>query len=566
MLAQPLGPFRLGPSVHPRAPTPHAIDLALALILLSGLVFAFVGLAASSYFVDELFTLYLIDHHGGPEEVVRRALTDTGPPGYYLLLYGWSKLAGLSEAAMRLPSAVCAVAAILVFGLGLEGAFSTRARLFAATVAVIERFWFVQSQSARGYALGLLISAGLLVLAVRLRRGVQDGKPVWPYWAGLTMLGVAGCMVHFYLALQAGLMIAYMILTTGGVRLKAALGASGVLFVLVTAGYGVLLLDHTQQDVHHMWFGTDPAFLVTEAARAVRGVVGPAIAAALAILAWMGVRRLAKARGSGEGSDATSLSWPAGLAGFVLVGVPILGLGVTMTLAPSFSERNLLIGAPMFWLLCATLFDLARPDLSALGGRLALAVIALSLGAAQVVDVEGRFLPTEQEWRASARYVDGQAACDGRTIPTLALQTFGPHTPYYMSLEQSQFYGRYAQAPGRLAIHMPSDFGGRDRDSREDRPSLAEPAPPTASELARARPDLTALMRARLTGQDACPVLAWAAHVVEPSDIQNLRQAIAADAGVPLGQVTVRPFTHFHLAIPGWRRTAEAYVLEARRP
>ena len=63
---------------------------------------AFTGLSASSLWIDELFTVYLIHHHGGLGEVFRRALTDTHPPLYYFLLYAWTQLAGLSETALRL--------------------------------------------------------------------------------------------------------------------------------------------------------------------------------------------------------------------------------------------------------------------------------------------------------------------------------------------------------------------------------------------------------------------------------------------------------------------------------
>jgi len=258
--------------------------------------------------------------------------------------------------------------------------------------------------------------------------------------------------------------------------------------------------------------------------------------------------------------------WSAGLALFVMLGVAVLGLGVSVTLAPIYSERNLLVTAPMFWLLCAALFEAARPNLARAGGKALAALIILALAGSQAVYVRGRFLPRVEEWRGAAQFVDLQTACSGQVIPVLALQTFGPHTPYFLQLEERRFYGHYAKAPQRLRVFMPSDFGGRDRDSRSYAPETGPPARPTAAELARARPDLTALMRARLAGgSSTCPVLALANHVLVLSDAENLRQAIAATAGVPEGRVILAPFRHYRLGYDGWLGVAEDFVVMARR-
>ena len=64
----------------------RAATLALGAVLIAACAFAFVGLNAEGYWTDELFTLFLVNHHGGPAAVWRRALTDTHPPLYYLLM------------------------------------------------------------------------------------------------------------------------------------------------------------------------------------------------------------------------------------------------------------------------------------------------------------------------------------------------------------------------------------------------------------------------------------------------------------------------------------------------
>ncbi len=546
---------------------PPVFDLALAAILLIGLACAFVGLASSSYFVDELFTLYVIDHHGGAGEVLKRALTDVWPPIYYLLLYGWSKLAGHSEIATRLPSAGFAVAALAAVALGLRRRFSPRALLFAAAVAVTGKFWFDQAQEARGYTLGVLISTGLLLFAVTLRARTQIRQSPWPSWAGLTVLALVGAFVHFYVALEAGLVIAFLILTTGGPRLKAALVGSGLASVVATGAYSAVLVGHTQWDIHHTWFGADMQFLVSQLVGAVNGICGPAVAVILAGLIAVGARRVVQSRRKGEDLQtilAPETAWATGLAIFVLLGMIALGFAISLTVAPSFSDRNLLIAAPMAWVLWAAIFELAAPRLDQAGGKLVAVAIVVVLGGTLALESEGRFLPRQENWRAAAGYVDSLKTCGGAEIPVV--QTFGPPTPHFHALAEAELYGRYARAPRRLRAYPASAFGGRDRDPIEPA-TVGVPTPPTTAELAQARPDLIALLRARLAPDtDACPVLAWAVHRVTATDMENLRQAIARSAQVPAERMEVRWFPQYKLGLLGWRSHPEAYVLLARRP
>lgn len=527
------------------AATPSLFELAMALIVILGLGFAFVGLAASSYGIDELFTLHVIDHQGGLAEVTRRTLSHTGPPLYYGLLFEWSKLAGLSEVALRLPSAVFATGAVMLFALGAGAPFSRPARLSAAAVAVCGRFWFIQSQLALGYALALLVSAGLVVLAMALRRRVLEGRSPWSIWTGLTLLSLTGAMVHFYLALEAGLVVGFLVLTTGPLRLRLALLGSGLVCVAVTATYGAALLSHTQEDIEHMGFGVGSGFLVRQALLALRDVYGPLSAAAMIVVM---VGALVRARkGLREGAPvrtliAPDLTWAAGLAAFVLAGMAALGVAASLAVAPSFSGRSLLVAAPMVWLLTAVAFELGGFRRQGPPQPALVLGMVLLLGASQTQQIQGRFLPRGEEWRASARYVDETKACRGRAIPVLAPPRYGPPTPYFMRLAQQAFYGRYAASPQRLVPFAISDVA------------------------ASARPDLAALWKERLSSDAArCPILAAQVHGLSPGQAEGLRRAIASAIGAPQDRVVMRSFPHFRLKLLGWRAQPGAYIYLARR-
>ena len=124
-----------------RAPAPWQA-VVYGLIALAACGGAFIGLSASSLWIDELFSVYVIHHHGGFGEVFRRALTDVHPPLYYFAMYAWTRVAGFSEAALRLPSAVLAVGSIFIFAWGTRRVLSRTAVAFACAVAGVSEFWF----------------------------------------------------------------------------------------------------------------------------------------------------------------------------------------------------------------------------------------------------------------------------------------------------------------------------------------------------------------------------------------------------------------------------------------
>lgn len=131
--------------------------------------------------------------------MLRRALTDTQPPDYHLLLYGWSRLFGLSEVALRSLSAILAVMSLGVFWWTTRGAFSVAARTWAVAVAATSPLWFVQSQNIRNYSLRLVLATVMLGLALRLRHRVRAGcAGPWASWAALTVAGALDADAHFH--------------------------------------------------------------------------------------------------------------------------------------------------------------------------------------------------------------------------------------------------------------------------------------------------------------------------------------------------------------------------------
>ncbi|MFC3655088.1 hypothetical protein ACFOPN_05165 [Xanthomonas hyacinthi] len=526
------------------AAAPRWPALAFAAIAACACGFAFVGLGASDYWIDELYTLHVMGHGQGLAELWRRALSDTHPPLYYVLLYAWSQLAGDSEAALRLPSAVAAVLALGVFGVGLRRVFSPAALAFAVAAGAVSVFWFEQSQNARSYALCLLLSAGLLTTAVGLQRRVQASAAFpFAHWAALSVLGLGASLTHSYLLLCVGMLLLFLVATQRDLRLRAALLASGVAILAVNVAFVLLLLHATQQDVHQLWFRNDARFFYGQLRSASRDLLsGGTVLAVLALLGSWLWRRL-RAIAHDPGRTRAQADWVAALCGGVLAGMVVSGIAVSLAIAPSFSARNLLTAAPFAWALLARLYDAAGPSARSRGGRIA-AVVLIVLVGAQLWLLRGRPLQRNEAWRGSAQVVQRLPGCREVELPVVLPYKFGPASAPYRALAEQDFFGHYLRAH-RLRAYTPDELAGH------------AAADGLAARLA---------ARAQAAAGGGCALLAWGVHDLNPTTALQLAQDLARLPGVAPNRVVLRPLLHWRRRGLGWRQVAGGFVFLAAPP
>ena len=150
--------------------------IALIVIVLAASILRLGGIASESLWHDEVLTAY------SAQVPLTRVIAsvrshETAPPGYLILMNVWSKIAGLSDLALRLPSALIGIATvILLWRMGAELFDSTIALTAAATLAV-SPIHIAYSQEARGYALlVLLLLLCIWSFARRLRKGSTSAQ------------------------------------------------------------------------------------------------------------------------------------------------------------------------------------------------------------------------------------------------------------------------------------------------------------------------------------------------------------------------------------------------------
>ena len=541
-------PAERRPAWIPSAPGAVATWVFAAVAAVSALG-AFAGLTTSGWWTDELFTLFVVDHHGGPAEVLRRSLTDTQPPGYYLLLHGWSRIVGVGEAGLRSLSAILAVAAVAVFLWSVRRTVSIGARAWAAAVATTSPAWFVQSQNIRNYSLCFLLFAVMLALALRLRREVRAGRP-WPWvsWAALTVAGAADAAAHFYGLLGFGALLAALIVSLPSWRLRVALAASGLAVAAGEAAYIHLLVGHTHENFQHLWFTRSPFKLLAVVYDAWRLGVGGAARLAVAALALAWAAAALARRGRAASADVLpaagmaegEAAWLAGVCVFVLVAVYAAGFAVSLLFAPSLSDRNVLTAAPAVWTLVAILYDAAlrRLDPRA-GAALALAAAALLVFHAVAIG-RGRGLERNEPWRETAAYVSALPACRGAVLDGVQPDKFGPDTPFYRMIARRWLFGRYlGDRWPQVVTHLRGAFTDAGGDS-----------------------ELAARLAQRARDPASCPVLAWAVHDVDTKQAYALRDGMAARLGLPPGALRLHTFPDAHFKGDRWSKRPAGYLFE----
>ena len=134
----------------------------LAGIVVIGAALRLVGIAQDSLWFDEVYTWWVTRRDLG--DLLTFSLTrDVHPPLYLVGVWGWTRLAGDTEAALRLPSALASIATIpAMFALGRR-LYDVRTGLLVAGLTAISWAPMHYGREARSYAL-LLLAVLLAVL------------------------------------------------------------------------------------------------------------------------------------------------------------------------------------------------------------------------------------------------------------------------------------------------------------------------------------------------------------------------------------------------------------------
>lgn len=497
---------------------------------------AFVGLDASSFWLDELLTAYYADPSiPATGALIERAAEDVHPPGYYLLVWLVTRVVeGPFDVVSRGLSAVLSVLALAALHVALPAGTGRFGRLVATASAASSVVWFHYAQEARSYALVFLLVTVLLAIAFRIRAAFARDAHAGGLLCAFALVGATGGLVHYYVVPLVGGIVALLILLARRWSQRLAVAVAGLVVLLPVAAFVRWHFDRIVVDPGRTWLKTTPDFLVRQTLGGLGYLIGSPVGVALAgLLVLLGLHALRRKGRSGGGAEAGA---PAGDYALVVgSGVAAIGLAIAVTLVvPSYSYRQVVVLAPLFWALAGLLaHDIAttvRPMRPRIAWPVAMALAALL--ALQGAKVAWRDTPGKEPWRASAQAVVAMADCDGAALP---VAWFGQ--PQTRGDELARVYGYYLpDGSGREWLPIPFE-----------RVTQAIETPPVRDVIA-----------ARIAGADSCPLLFWAVHGASRSlaleAMAAMNQSIAAEIDVPEGtRIEVRTFS---TPASNWLRSA----------
>ncbi|MDP9231559.1 MAG: glycosyltransferase family 39 protein [Actinomycetota bacterium] len=365
--------------------------LAVVIALAAALRFGFLN--QQSFWFDEAVTVELV-HKSLPKMLAALPNSESTPPLYYVLAWGWSRIFGTGEVGLRALSALLGTATVpLSFAIG-RLFVSKRAGLFAAGLVACSPFLVWYSQEARSYALLAFLSAlSVLVFGHALRRPTPRAFTSWAVVACLALL------THYFAVFLIGAEALWLLSARSRCR-AAWLAVGGA----AAAGSALLPLAlHQENSGQTWWIGAQPlSGRVRETLRQfVTGEYAPPAHIAIVIALVAVALATAGLVGFTEGWERRGAATV-----FALGGIAVLApLALASTRFDKFFYRNL-IGA---WVLLAIGLAIVFASRRArrLGLVLVTAAAAVELGSLTLVLLR----PTLQrdDWRSATRALDLRA-------------------------------------------------------------------------------------------------------------------------------------------------------------
>lgn len=317
--------------------TSSAVLWALAGLTALGIAVRFASLGLQSYHHDEVITAMRVIPGSFGDMLHSVKESESNPPLYYVLAWGWAKVFGTGEIGLRSLSALFGAATVPVgYLIGRRLAGRQAGLVLAALIAVNPMLiWY--SQEARSYALLVFFGAvSLLFFARALDTG--RGRDL-AFWALASALALCS---HYFAVFAVGLEAVWLLVALRN-RWRVVLPA---LAAVGAAGLALLPLANSQINPNHIgWIENSPlperlwetavSFLVGETGHVI--AEAPRERYALVPIALVGAALILIAlRGSGRERRGAGL----GLA----LGLGIAGLTAVAALVGKdyVVERNLL--------------------------------------------------------------------------------------------------------------------------------------------------------------------------------------------------------------------------------
>jgi 4-amino-4-deoxy-L-arabinose transferase-like glycosyltransferase len=460
--------------------------VAVVLATLAATVLRLTDLGGKSFWLDEAFSVALA-RAPWPSFVHELRTSEANMGLYYTILRPWLCL-GLSEASVRLLSALVGIATIpVVYAIGAR-LFGRRAGIVAAFVLALDPVHLALSQDARGYALAIFLVtcstwAFVHVVSGEPRRGRSDSIAAEgptdpegrgrarPLWSVLYVLTSAGAVYsHLYAVFVLLAQFASLLRRQPHSTPWRRLALCGLAITLLLVPMGAFLLRGSHNNIN--WIATEIPYVIVH-------VFFSVIVAYVTIIVALALRgrRMLSSRDAGQDG------WPYILA-LLWLGTPImLPLIVSVMAKPIFDPRYASVSLPAIALLAGAFVSQAP---GGWGGYRAIAIV-LFIAALELFGDWTYFSRLEKEdWRSATQSVLA-AAAPGDVVAFYAPYVRRPYE-YYVERDRGSTRAPLVLYPSKgYATLTPGD---RNELTLAEAIARAErTAPRTWLVLGHARPD-----------------------------------------------------------------------------
>jgi mannosyltransferase len=227
-----------------------AVLWILAGLTALGAAVRFASLGVQSYHHDEVITALRVIPGGFGDMLHAVKVSESNPPLYYGLAWGWAKEFGTDEVGLRSLSALFGAATVPVGYLIGRQLATRRAGLTLAALIAVNPMLIWYSQEARSYALLVFFGALALFFFVRVLDTGRGRDLAW--WA----LASALALCSHYFAVFAVAIEALWLLVVLRARWRFVLLAVGA---VAAAGLALLPLANSQTNPTHIgWIENSP--------------------------------------------------------------------------------------------------------------------------------------------------------------------------------------------------------------------------------------------------------------------------------------------------------------------
>jgi mannosyltransferase len=179
-------------------PAPRRAWWPFALLILLAAALRLGTLNLQSFWYDEAFTPVHVLHASLGATLRAFVRTENTPPLWYVAIWGFARVFGTGEVALRLPSALAGIATVPVaWGIGWElagrGVSGRRAAILTAALVACNPLFVWYSQEARAYAFFVLFAALALLCVLR-----ADREPMPRRCALFALAGALALLSHYF--------------------------------------------------------------------------------------------------------------------------------------------------------------------------------------------------------------------------------------------------------------------------------------------------------------------------------------------------------------------------------